>query len=145
MSVLKIILLIVMALPILGAGSFYFLAQHSKKNDAPGLVDGVLAVCPSSPNCVRSEAGTPPAHAVEPFPLAVWDQLAAVVEQSGGVITTQNEIYLAAEYSSKVFGFVDDMEFRKASDVVHIRSASRVGHSDMGANKKRVIEIREAL
>ncbi|NOX95039.1 MAG: DUF1499 domain-containing protein [Alphaproteobacteria bacterium] len=144
MSVLKIILLIVIALPILGVGSFYFLAQQSKNDDAPGLVDGVLAECPSSPNCVRSEAGTLPTHAVEALPLSVWDQLAAVVEQTGGVITVQNENYLAAEYYSKLFGFVDDVEFRKAFDAVHVRSASRVGHSDMGANKKRISELREA-
>ena len=59
-------------------------------------------------------------------------------------MSTSAENYLAAEYYSKLFGFVDDVEFRKASDAVHVRSASRVGHSDMGANKKRISELREA-
>jgi len=47
---------------------------------------------------------------------------------------------------SKVFKFVDDVELRDAGKgVVHIRSASRVGYSDRGENKKRVERIRAAL
>jgi uncharacterized protein (DUF1499 family) len=42
-------------------------------------------------------------------------------------------------------GYVDDVEFRKAADGVHVRSASRVGYGDMGANKKRVEALRAAL
>ena len=44
-------------------------------------------------------------------------------------------------------GFVDDVEFLKAEDegLIHVRSASRVGRSDMNANRTRIEEIRSQL
>jgi uncharacterized protein (DUF1499 family) len=145
MSAIKIVIFIVIALPILAGGGLFFLVQQSKESAPPGLVDGVLAACPSSPNCVRSESGTPATHAVPPLPLASWERLATVIEQTGGVVTAQGDNYLSAEYSSKLFGFVDDVEFRKATDAIHVRSGSRVGHSDMGANRKRLADFRKAV
>ncbi|PZO25782.1 MAG: DUF1499 domain-containing protein, partial [Betaproteobacteria bacterium] len=45
------------------------------------------------------------------------------------------------------FGFVDDVEFRidQGSGLLHVRSASRVGYSDLDANRKRVEQIRVLL
>lgn len=50
---------------------------------------------------------------------------------------------MAAIFTSKFFGFVDDLECRidQANHTIHLRSASRVGHSDFGANRKRVALI----
>ncbi|MDQ6965890.1 MAG: DUF1499 domain-containing protein, partial [Mariprofundaceae bacterium] len=55
--------------------------------------------------------------------------------------------YLHATFTSRLFRFVDDVELHRdaASGVVHIRSASRVGHSDFGVNRKRVEVIRKLL
>jgi len=65
--------------------------------------------------------------------------VAAIVEQ-GGQIQAENDDYLAATFTSAFFGFVDDLEARLdvSKGVLHIRSASRVGHSDFGINRKRV-------
>jgi uncharacterized protein (DUF1499 family) len=43
-------------------------------------------------------------------------------------------------FASALFGFVDDLEIRIDAEVgsIHLRSASRVGKSDLGANRKRV-------
>jgi len=62
-------------------------------------------------------------------------------------IVTAGETYLHAEFTSAVFRFVDDVEFLldDAEKVVHVRSASRVGHSDLGVNRKRVEALREAF
>lgn len=53
-------------------------------------------------------------------------------------------IYLHAEYRSKLFRFVDDVEFLfpPESNLIHVRSASRVGYSDMGVSRKRVAGLR---
>jgi uncharacterized protein (DUF1499 family) len=59
-------------------------------------------------------------------------------------IVAEKEDYLHAEAKSLIFRFVDDVEFYFPVDqnIIHVRSASRVGQSDMGVNRKRVEEIR---
>ena len=63
----------------------------------------------------------------------------------GGEIQTNSGTYVSATFSSAVFGFIDDLEIRIDSNqnVIHIRSASRVGYGDLGANEKRVELIKE--
>ena len=62
-------------------------------------------------------------------------------------IITQNENYLYAEFTSAIMRFVDDVEFLydPGQQVVQIRSASRLGKSDLGVNRKRIEFIRSAL
>ncbi len=62
-------------------------------------------------------------------------------------LITEDGNYLHFEVKSLVFRFVDDTEFLldEAEEVIHFRSASRVGYSDMGANRKRVEKIRSAM
>ena len=62
----------------------------------------------------------------------------------GGTIREESDTYLAATFSSAMFGFVDDLEIRVDSSqkVIHIRSASRVGYSDAGVNKKRAEQLK---
>ena len=58
----------------------------------------------------------------------------------GGSIEDESKDYFASTFSSGIFGFVDDFEIRidPVKKIIHIRSASRVGHGDMGVNKKRI-------
>ena len=130
---------------VLIIGGLLFLSFQSKSGSAPGLVDGKLSACPPSPNCVSSEAGTPDSHRVEPLPLAAWEKLPEAIAEMGGDIIVRDDSYIAAEIRTPLMQFVDDVEFRKGDAAVHVRSASRVGHSDMGANKKRVEELRTTL
>ena len=55
--------------------------------------------------------------------------------------------YLHAECASAIFGFVDDLELHLRADegVVAVRSASRIGYSDMGVNRRRVEGLRRDL
>ena len=142
---MKYVLYGVVLLAVLGVGSFVYLGQSSQGGSAAGLVDGRLAPCPSSPNCVSSEAGTPEDKAVAPLPVDTWGQLPDTIAALGGVVTTTNDTYLAAEFTSATFGFVDDVEFRLTEDAVQVRSASRVGYSDRGVNSARVATLREQL
>ena len=62
-------------------------------------------------------------------------------------VVRQDERYLHAEFTSALFRFVDDVELLLDADagVVHVRSASRIRYSDMGANRRRVEAIRSAF
>lgn len=124
----------------------FLLGLWSQKGAAAGLrASGQLADVGTKPNCVSSEADTQPERLVDPLKANI-SQIKAALEATGGTITTETDTYLSATYMSRLFKYVDDVELRKQSDGVwHIRSASRVGHSDMGANAKRVAAIRAAL
>jgi len=125
------------------------LAVLSKSGKPPGLVAGKLSVCPDKPNCVSSEQQNDALHYLEPValqsgpdPLTV---IKAVIADMGGVIQVQDGDYIAAAFSSPLFGFVDDLEVRvdPLERRVHIRSASRVGYGDAGINRKRVERFRK--
>lgn len=120
--------------------------SHYKK--FPGLVEGRLYRCPDTPNCLCSEY---PEHKnyIAPFAFtgdadAAWTRLVNVIRETGGKPIKQDKDYLAATYTSLVFRFVDEVELRldRSARQIHIRSASRVGHSDLGVNARRVARIR---
>ena len=58
-------------------------------------------------------------------------------------IATNKVNFLHVEFTSNIFRFVDDVEFYfNEPGIIHFRSASRIGHSDMGVNRYRMEEIR---
>lgn len=119
---------------------------------ARGTSQAGLAPCPASPNCVSSDASDP-GHRVDAFALAApaevaWPAVRAALD--GLPRTTVVELTpsrLRAECRSALFRFVDDLELqlRASNGVIAVRSASRVGHSDLGANRRRVERLRELL
>ena len=124
---------------------FFFLGLKSQRGEAKGLVDGRLAACPSSPNCASSEADAPDGKKVDPLSGTMADARNAIVAL-GGTIHSETEGYLSATFKSSLFGFVDDVELRPGDNGrIHIRSASRVGYSDRGVNKKRIAAIRAQM
>jgi uncharacterized protein (DUF1499 family) len=62
-------------------------------------------------------------------------------------IVTGTDDYLHAECSSALFGFVDDLELhlRPSQNLIAVRSAARLGHSDFGVNRRRVENLRALL
>ena len=145
MKILKYGVIALVVLVLLGVGAFAFLGMQSRGGTAPGLIDGRLAACPSSPNCVSSEADAPEEKKVDPLPVSAWANLPTVIVDLGGEVTAQQDAYLAAEFTSSTFGFVDDVEFRLTETDIQVRSGSRVGHSDAGVNAARVAEIRQKV
>ncbi len=117
-----------------------------------GISDNKLAACPPSPNCVSSDAADE-AHKVNPLVFnppaeAAWETAKqAVSEMPRTKIISATHDYLHAECSSAVFGFVDDLELhlRPDENTIAIRSASRLGHSDLGVNRNRVEKLRAAF
>jgi uncharacterized protein (DUF1499 family) len=143
------IVIIVLLVPVI------FLAVQSalaKRPDNLGVHNGRLADCPASPNCVCTQSPDPQHH-IEPIPFK--GPPSEMVKRIKGAITSvprtkiisENENYIHAEATSLIFRFVDDVEIfvDKDAQQIHFRSASRVGHSDLGANRSRMEKIRAAF
>lgn len=115
-----------------------------------GVKDGKLPSCPASPNCVSSQSPDP-AHAVEPLhysvppPQAMADLKQILAGMKRSQIITETDPYIHVEFTSLIFRFVDDVEFYQDTKnrVIQVRSASRLGYSDLGVNRRRVETIRE--
>jgi uncharacterized protein (DUF1499 family) len=109
----------------------------------------VLSPCPASPNCVSTQA-TDENHAIAPFQYkksraeAKEALKAAIATLPRTKLVQEDESYLHYEFTSLLLRFVDDVEFLfdEAIKTVHFRSASRVGYSDLGVNRKRMEQIR---
>jgi uncharacterized protein (DUF1499 family) len=121
--------------------------QHSIPRANLGVHNGKLAPCPDSPNCVCSQS-TDAGHLIEPLRYTKSAAEAMVVlkevvqQQKRTTIITETTNYLHVEFRSALFRFVDDVEFLVEDKVIQVRSASRVGYSDLGVNRKRVETIR---
>lgn len=149
-KIIIIIGLLLLVLVAVGVYRFIAMGSESQKGSAPGLAQGQLQPCPDSPNCAISEYADDAAHFVEPITLdeslrdSVLERAALAIQSMGGKVTESTEDYLASEFKSDLFGFVDDFEVRldQANSMLHLRSASRVGYGDMGVNAKRVAEFK---
>ena len=106
-----------------------------------------MAACPASPNCVSSTA-TDSVHAVAPFeardPAEALRVLGAAVRRVDGftAVLVEDDGYLHATFTTPTLRFVDDLELQVGDGVVHVRSASRLGHGDGGVNRARVEALR---
>lgn len=123
-----------------------------KRPDNLGVRDNKLAACPNTPNCVSSQSSDA-VHQIEPLtysstPEKALTNLKQVIQSLPRTkIITETQNYLYAEFTSAIMGFVDDVEFYldEQAKVVHVRSASRLGKSDLGVNRKRIEAIRAKL
>ncbi len=120
--------------------------------DNLGVREGRLASCPASPNCVSSYSQDAE-HSIAPLtynsaPEEAIANLKTVIEslqRTKNVEETNN--YLYAQFTSKLMGFVDDVEFylEPEANIIQVRSASRLGESDLGVNRQRIETIRGKL
>lgn len=135
------------ALPLLAVAALAGAATWSCRAAPVGLEDGRLRPCPSTPNCVCSEGLDP---SIEPLDFAGDPDAALrslvdfIAEQPRATIETSADGYVHAVFRSALFRFRDDVELRldREAGVIHVRSASRVGYSDLGANRARIESIR---
>lgn len=119
-----------------------------------GVNNGMLTGCPATPNCVSSQvAAIDPEHTISPLPLTgdnpttIAKLKQAIASIPGSRIVKETDDYIYAEFKSKLMGFVDDVEFYLNNDrkIIQVRSASRLGDSDLGVNRQRIEEIRVKL
>ena len=116
------------------------------------MSDTQLKPCPESPNCVSTQTQQK-SKQMDPIPFKldlkqVLKIIKSVVENLPNTQLEKESInYLHYTFKSKIFGFIDDVEFLMDAEqkLIHFRSASRTGYSDMGVNKKRMTEIKKAI
>ena len=114
--------------------------------------DMELRACPSTPNCLQTYDRMDSDHFATPLSvqsnlLETKKAIKSVISETGGRIISEQTLsskgyYLHAEYESNWLKFVDDVEVIVQENVIHFRSASRLGHSDFGVNKKRFEDIK---
>jgi len=128
------------------------LGCHGTRPADLGEVAGALRACPPSPNCVSSDAHDAD-HAVAPIritapPEQAWAAAVRIVSGWDRTELVRSEAgYLHVECTSALMRFVDDLELvlRPAREEIAVRSASRLGYSDLGANRRRVERLRAEL
>ncbi len=117
-------------------------------------VTGQLAPC-GGPHCVSSQS-TEVDHAIAPFnytgsPVAAREKLTRVLGRMasmGYTVVVSEGDYIHATHTSGTMKYVDDLEFvfsQSERGVIHVRSSSRIGYADFGANRKHVEEVRTAF
>lgn len=153
------LLIVIIALPVL----LIFAGQLGMLSGTPpnnlGLREDKLKPPSKTPNSVTSQAGLWPDHpqaarsAIEPLrysgdgKLAMKKVATILRNMERTVIVSEQPTYLYAQCTTKLLRFTDDVEFSldEAAGVIHVRSASRIGHGDRGVNRARVEAIRSQL
>jgi len=118
-----------------------------QNSESSGFLD-----CPDTPNCVSSLAKNPK-YRVEPFKLkkntkASWNIVRTTVASLPRTkIVSADNSDIHAECKSMIFRFVDDLTLHliPSKGIIHIRSASRIGYSDLGVNRRRIETLRKKL
>lgn len=114
-----------------------------------GINLGQLTPCPSTPNCVNSQSADA-THQIQPISYdsssqEAWASLKdAIATFNRAKIIAETDNYIYAEFTLPIVGFVDDVEFQldENNKLINVRSASRLGESDLGVNRQRVENIR---
>lgn len=136
----KIIIFIAIGAMMLGCAG-------KQPNDL-GVKNKKLKPCPASPNCVSSQE-TSSKHSIEPIIYKIsqkdaYNKLKKIIHSlDRTTIVQEKPDYLYVEFKSRIFGFVDDVEFYfPGNGKIEVRSASRKGYSDLGVNRKRIENIK---
>jgi len=148
---MKIAIIIIVSLIVVAILALFVLGQMSRSGEANGLVEAKLTKCPDKPNCICTEFEADASHYIDPIVFTqgngaeILSRIKNSVRKMGGSIQAEADNYLAFTFSSSIFRFVDDLEIRIDTDqnMIHIRSASRVGRSDRGVNKKRIEQLKK--
>lgn len=157
---LKTSLIIVTVLVVAIASLFIYQSQTNQSlfaGTAPtnlGINDGKFAPCLTTPNCVSSQANiNDPQHYIAPIKyesdaITTQVKLKELLEsQKLTKIVTQTDGYIYAQFTSQLMGFIDDVEFyfTPEAKLIQVRSASRLGESDLGVNRQRIEQIRSKI
>lgn len=157
MRTLAILAFIFLILPLLLLAAGQFGLLKGRPPAEPGLREGKLKPPSRTQNSVSSQASLWPEgeHAVKYAtiePLAFTQDSALAMNRlrdvlagwPGALMVENNPEYISVQFETRWLRFVDDAEFLldPAAHVIHVRSASRIGRRDFGANRARIEAIR---
>lgn len=151
MTKLKFWFIALVCLIVLGWGTIVEASVFHFSGNRPanlGITNGHLMGCPPSPNCVSSQSND--FHQIEPFYYSTDRETALakltniIKSQPNSAVITAKDDYIYSEFTSAFMGYVDDVEFYAPpnSQSIEVRSASRLGESDLGVNRQRIETIR---
>ena len=149
-ATISLIVLIALIMLIIFGSRWYNTEYAHAKN--LGLSKGQLIKCGKNPNCVSSQT-TQRSMRIAPInasdtPELTWLMLRDLVETiPQAILISGNESYRHYQFTTPLMGFIDDVEllFDRKKQLIQVKSASRVGQSDFGANRERVELLREVL
>jgi uncharacterized protein (DUF1499 family) len=132
---------------LMGILSSFLVACSGEFPGNLGVKNGKLAACPGSPNCVSSQMADT-GHFIAPLafrddPNVAFARVKEILKHRNDTTTIEEgRGYIRVEFRTRLF--VDDGEFLLDPEqrAIHVRSASRLGYSDLGKNRSRMEEIR---
>ena len=142
---MKKFIYVIVSLVLLSTATMFFLAHKSKSmTPSLGITNDQLLPCGEKPNCVSSFNQAEDTHYIAPsiYKGESLSTLAEFLTKQGFTIIEETPTYIYTTHKSALFSFVDDVEFFLNAGQVYFRSASRVGHSDMSANRKRILRFK---
>jgi len=157
MRTLAILAVVFLILPLLLLAAGQFGLLKGRPPTEPGLREGKLKPPSRSPNSVSSQASLWPEGeyavgyaTIEPLSFTQDSAIAmnrlrdVLAGWPGARIVENSPDYIAVQFETRWLRFVDDAEFLldSAAHVIHVRSASRLGRKDFGANRARIEAIR---
>ena len=132
---------------------FALAAGCGAKAPATGMTKERIAPCEGKPSCISSTNESASPRYIAPLTYST-DRATAraaleavLTDRPRTRIISADADYIHAECRTRVFRFVDDVEFLFDADekTIHLRSAARVGHYDFGVNRRRIEDIRQAF
>lgn len=159
MGIIQWLLLVIALVVIAGVLAGQLGLLQGKPPIDLGVHEGRLKPPSKTPNSVSSQAPLYPDHpqriyaSIAPLPLkgdtgTTLSQIASIIEpMDGGQIVKREQDYLYVQFTTRIMKYVDDAEFwfDPAAGVIQVRSASRLGSSDLGVNRERIEFIRQKL
>lgn len=135
---------------LIGIGVRFTMMGSQSKEMKPelGVKNERLTKCSSKPNCVTSFYPEDKDHyhpAIQTSDSFEVIKSKIIESELNWKLIKEEDNYLYFTFESSLMGFVDDVEVYLVGDQLHFRSASRVGYSDLGANKKRMLKLEAIL
>jgi uncharacterized protein (DUF1499 family) len=131
---------------IIGLGTFSYKGNKSNEMEFKSTLRGnELGICGEKPNCVSSFQASSDEHYIPPLSIALNDltKIESFFKDCNIKISTAT--YKHIECASSMFKFIDDIEILYIDSTLHYKSSSRVGHSDLGVNRKRINSLIDYL
>ncbi|MFI8621935.1 DUF1499 domain-containing protein [Marinomonas sp. NPDC078689] len=139
---------------VLVIGFFVYIKVNNQPPEGLGVTAGLFKPCPTTPNCVSSQAEkSDAAHYIAPMIYhgsrkdTQLNIESYFLNQGNAQIVASELGYVHIEVKSSWFGYIDDVEFYlpEADSVIHVRSGSRVGYSDLDVNRQRIEKLETHL
>lgn len=158
MSLLNPVLLVLLLAAVPALAVQFGLLRGRMPSDL-GARDGRLKPPSMTPNSVSSQAGLYPDHPqrtyaqIAPLPVhgsgpETLERLRRIVEALDGArVVKADSGYLYVQFTTRLLKLVDDAEFwfDPRANLIQVRSASRLGRQDFGANRARIEVVRARL